>query len=236
MLGLETGGLHNGAQLTGIVVGGHGHAGRPVAIRGRRSAVLPDPPKQNVVVAHPAHLGPRVLARRDHALKRQVGQPGLVHRGEDRLALHVKNHVAHEVAVDLGLPASALLIARAQHRSDRKSAGSCHRVALSELKHRVPRGPAAQRHGLLAGQSAGHQVHEVERACVQRRAAHSADSVEAGAQVGVSCRHRGPSRRGSRQSKGPSSPGSSRARRFAPSCSAGGRPGHCSTGYQESPA
>lgn len=115
--------LHNASQLAGIGLGRRSHR-----------SVLANMPKQIVVVAHPAHLGTRVGTRRHHALERQVSEPGLVHSGEDGLALHVKDRMTHEVVVDLRLPARPLGRVRLGRGSDRKRAGRRYRVPLREGK------------------------------------------------------------------------------------------------------
>ena len=115
--------LHNASQLAGVGLGRRSHR-----------AVLANMPKQEVVVAHPAHLGTRIGMRRHHALEWQVGEPGLIHGGKDCLAFHVKDRVTHEVMVDLRLPACPFGRVRLGGGSNRERAGCRHRVPMREGK------------------------------------------------------------------------------------------------------
>ena len=119
--------FHDAAKLAGVLVsrGFHGAIGLGFA-------------EEEVVVAHPAHLGARIGPRCEDALERCVREPGGVHLFVDLFTLYVEYGVAHEVGVDFRLPARALLVGCAGGLCDRECARCRDRVALRELEYDVP--------------------------------------------------------------------------------------------------
>ena len=119
--------LHDAAELAGVLVG-----------RGSYGAIGLGLAEEEVVVAHPAHLGARIGPRGEDALERCVRKPGGVHLFVDLFPLHIEYGMAHEVGIDFRLPARAFFIGRAGGLCDCERACRRDRVALRELEYDVP--------------------------------------------------------------------------------------------------